>query len=115
MSAAQHKSFESFLSMVRKCAGSGVITLNDAELILGYSSGVEQYVNELRAAKTSHVKPDRSALLRMAGNIASGVFANPVIANFTVPPGVEATDLMAKFSVLLARAIMTEIDKEQTS
>lgn len=68
----------------------------------------------------AHRKPDRSALLRMAGNIAGGMVACPWAPNCggstaTVPPEISATarQQIADASVDLARRILAAVDKER--
>lgn len=68
-------------------------------------------MHEMHGAILAHNKPDRSALLRMAGNIAGGLAANPQI---DVPPGTDAAEVIARVSVKIARAIMDEIDNPTT-
>lgn len=66
---------------------------------------------ELRAhvlvIEAAHDKRDRSAILRMAGNIAGGIEANPKYGQIGKTDGLKE---VAERAVRLARAIMTEID-----
>lgn len=69
---------------------------------------------------TAHRKPDRSALLRMAGNIAGGMVACPWAPNCgassgSVPAEISATarQQIADASVDIARRILANVDTER--
>lgn len=69
---------------------------------------------EMVAVCSSHAKPDRSAILRMAGNIAGGMMANPALANIEIRASDEQVLRgVASYAVALARAIMVETDKPE--
>lgn len=68
----------------------------------GFGDIAESY-QELRARYETLLRKDRSTILRMAGNIASGV-------NREINNG-EDVQRYAKDVVLLARAILAEVDR----
>lgn len=86
----------------------GCSNAEQREQLLDHYQRVEHHIIEGERAKAAHAKPDRSALLRMAGNIAGGIAANPAITVCDPWP-----EDVAKLAVRIARNIMTEIDKEQ--
>ena len=77
-------------------AAAGPISLDD--LIARYRELRDRHIAETEAL----IKRDRSAILRMAGNIAGGFFANPKFESDTV---------VAERAVELARAIVAKVDE----
>lgn len=83
------------------------ITLTDAELDNLPRLELLALYRDLRAhhiaEAEAHAKRDRSAILRMAGNIAGGMFADP---NYDDDP--------AEAAVRIARRIVAEVDRSDT-
>jgi hypothetical protein len=95
--------------------------LTDAEISeLSRDKLIWQYQNlrsHHQAAVRAHDKRDRSAILRMAGNIASGICSIPNLT-FTQDNSAPASigdpagkARLARISVEIARAILAEVDR----
>jgi hypothetical protein len=73
-----------------------------AKLLAAYRDLREHHVAET----TALTKRDRSSIMRMAGNIAAGLFADPEFE-------AETAEELAERAVLVARAIIKIVDTEE--
>lgn len=81
----------------------------DVEALHARFQPLAMHYKDMCTAVEAHRKPDRSALLRMAGNIAGGLVANPALLD-----NANGAKQYAHAAVMLARAIMAEVDKAET-
>lgn len=65
---------------------------------------------DLANAVDAHTRPDRSAILRMAGNIAPAFVAVACSLGYS-PDNTRTVQKIAEDSVRIARAIMAEVDR----
>lgn len=70
---------------------------------------VHQHATDAANALETHRKPDRSAVLRMAGNIAAGLVSDP--QGWAYAAEEQARENIARMAVDLARRIMRITDE----
>lgn len=71
-------------------------------------------VKEYPAGKQKEEPMNKSDLARMAGNIASGLVANPGFKPDEKMAGQDIADSVAAAAVAIARSIVVELDHETT-